>query len=353
LTVKNNKKIVVESFFRYFKYGRKKSLYVFFYLILVLIITVLGYLYLDNRVRKFELDLTRRYDFPYVAVYNAIADNKQLEVWNGLLKNYIDSAGTDTVFLTYDGKKYILSNDSLMSPFFVEKGLYRYPVRKLLFKARWKITPVYDTMCEVKFSLSGKFPFVSPLSFTKKDNVVDILKEKLFQLDTFLVARRNKVRFIPSGSYVTLERMPYLYTEHPYDGSFFETFSENFAGLLIYAISSKIYDFGRKSFLVFYPLGKKNEYVFVKYRNAAPVKSIPGDLPEKYRADTLERGKYFSVIFTGDYDLLTTNLYSALRMVPDTVRIKYDAPVLMRFLKGHSVSNNPGDWRTQILFPVK
>jgi len=332
-----------------YKYGRNKF-EIYFIFLLFIIILIIFYIFLLNHKTTLHIEKQVNYNAPVPATFSSVERPEYLIQWCPSIE-IVDSVNEEEIHGRNGRYKMIIRNGKNNPLHQIEKKIFTDEWDDETLTIDWQFKPLQDTMTDINVTMEGKLPFWVHhwKAAAKADKRMD---EALEGLAEYLEMRRNQVEFTVRDSLVVFGDTYYIYREFPYDGYFYQYFHDHFVGILLYAVSEKVYRPAVKPFLVMYREPSEEHLQFERFRIGIPVREIPGSLPPEYGADSLEAGKHFAISFNQDYDFLLNNIYTAHRLLPDTVPVDPKRPLIVRFTSGHSFSKDPAQWQTDVLYPL-
>ncbi len=324
---------------------RKFRLFVFLFLVFFFLWIIY---YFSNKKKQIHYIVTETIEAPYLAVFNALSEDKKYVQWEHQLKPYIDSITRNGIYVEFQGKKYFIKTETSEDFKYIRKTSYLK--NSPAYQVEFYLTPLSDTLTEVKLDYKTKFPVLSLQYLFHSYSTKETLENLLKNLKSFVSLQKMKVQFQAGDFTIKLPEIPYIYSQYSYTPEFISIFHSEFPNLLILSIQSGFYDFNVKSFILIYPGNGLSG--FKAFRNVVPFTHLPDQLPPNTRIDTLESNEYFPVSFNYDYDLLTWNIHQAKKYLPEHINIDPEKPVLIRFPVGHSRKEDPAEWKTEILYPL-
>ena len=209
-----------------------------------------------------------------------------------------------------------------------------------------------DTVTEMQLNVKSHSDFLHKLQLKQIENITKkhLVPEFYKGIDAILSKKRKQFSIQPLG-FIPTDSVIYRYIQSEADITYFDDiWAPVFTSILIKLYSEGAVDPHKKSFLLIYNYGNK-PFVF---RAGVPVKRETLKSPSDFTADTLVMQHYYAFEYTGDYWLFPYAFVEAKKFLKSREMV-YDTskPVMERFVVGHSTEDDPANFKTQLLFPIK
>lgn len=296
---------------------------------------------------------------PSYLVYNQISDLKNWEKWSpwkekdtSMVFDFSKTTNKEGDYFHFKdqyGNYPKLTNITLKPDSLVVQTL---ATQDQIQELQWKLKPVENGV-EVEWSVSGELPLRQRLFAGEMENMMGPLMTRGLERIDKAVHEDMEKRETKIDKIVELGSDYYIYeTASCKMDQLGKTMDSILPEVLIYAIKNQIKMNG-KPFTIYEKYDTENNSVI--FSSCIPTKEkIEVDNPKILTGKT-PGGKYLRSIFTGDYKFLREawqKTYDTLQKI-NTLKIDSTRSPFEIYTKGHTVSQNPADWETEIYIPVK
>ncbi len=327
----------------------------------ILLLVALGALaiYVFSLDSSFEVTRSREIKAPANLVYQQMADLKNWNKWSPwkekdstLIFEFSKTTNKEGDYFRFkdeNGNYPKLTNLTLKPDTLVIQSL---STQDQIQEFKWRIIPQGDSV-KVVWTISGELPLTQRIYARQMEDMIGPLMTRGLERIDESVHKDMEKRETRMDKIVDLGSNYYLYeTASCKMEDLGKKMDSLLPVVLIYAIKNQIKMNG-KPFTVYEKYDTENNSVI--FSSCIPTQEkIEADNPNILTGKT-PGGKYFRSIFTGDYKFLREGwqkTYDSLNKRGD-IKIDSTRSPFEIYTKGHTLSQNPADWETEIYIPVK
>ncbi len=333
----------------------KKIKYTFFLLLILLIAFAIYVFSLDD---NFKVERSRVINAPANLVYNEISDLKNWEKWSPwkekdttLVFEYsksTDKEGDYFRFIDERGNPQKLTNLTLQNDTLIIQNLGN---QERLQEFKWQIIPQKDKV-KLIWTVSGELPLTERFYAKQMNEMIGPMMTRGLERIDNAVHKDMEKHETKIDKIVDLGSTYYLYKAASCKIKDLGKMTDSILPeVLIYTIKNHIKMNG-KPFVIYQKYDTDNNSVI--FSSCIPTtEKIEADRPDILTAKTTG-GKYFRAIFTGDYKFLREGWQTAKDSLSVNKEFQKDATrnPFEIYTKGHTYSQNPANWETEIYIPV-